>query len=91
VHWLHFKVRSIDDPAVRKLAPQLYVSQIAAAHALARKAGLSRWRLMDKLLPGVRTGGWWAISRELSKAGYIGHLRDGRCYLTTSALKAVQS
>lgn len=82
MHQLHYKVRSADDPAVAKLI-RLYVSQLAAAHALARKHGLSRYRLMEKLLPGTRVGGWHAISRELRKAGYIGILRDGRAYITT--------
>jgi hypothetical protein len=79
-HQLHYKVRSADDPAVAGLV-RFYVSPVAAAHALARRHGVSRWRLMDKLCPGARVGGWHAISRELTKHGYIGLVRDGRAYL----------
>jgi hypothetical protein len=82
MHTTYYMVRSISDPKVASVAPRRYVSVQAAAHALARRTGLSRWRLLEQLCPGVRTGGWWAIAQELRKGGYIGTLADGSAYLT---------
>jgi hypothetical protein len=87
-HQLHYKVRSADDPAVAHLV-RFYVSQIAAAQAMSRRAGVSRWRLADAL--GVRCAGWHAFSRELRKVGYIGTVRDGRAYLTAAGQQAADA